>query len=261
MKTLYLQLDWIIPQFIEQYLPLDDGQAQELKLKLQKTLYWHRSKQLPEYVDWLKSVKKDIQQGLKQEQVIQHTRQLEQFWKTLLNYIAEDSATLLFSTRKEQRDELFDNFKKQNLKYQKKHIKQNAETLRHNLFIQISDEFERWLGYLEPAQRQLIEEASKKMKPMGQLHLENRLILQNKLKFLLDKTASFEKFKTEINELFSNWENLYTKEYRDAIQYNKAILINLVVEIATSLSDEQKKYVLHKIDYYINIFNELLIKK
>lgn len=96
---------------------------------------------------------------------------------------------------------------------------------------------------------------------MGQLHLENRLILQNKLKLLLDKTASFEKFKAEINELFSNWENLYTKEYRDAIQYNKAILINLVVEIATSLSDEQKKYVLHKIDYYINIFNELLIKK
>ena len=260
MKSLYLQLDWLIPQFIEEYIPLDDKQAQQLKLNLQKTLYWHRSTQLPEYIRWLKLLKKEINQGLKQDQVMLHTWQLEQFWKTLLNYIAEDSATLLFSTRQEQRDQLFKNFQKQNSKYQKKHIEPDAETLRHNLVTQISDEFERWLGYLEPAQRELIDKATKKMKPMGQLHLDNRLILQNRLKFLLDTTTSPEKFKVEIKELFSHWENLYTKEYLDAINYNKAILINLVVEIAFTLSDEQQKYLFHKIDYYINIFNELLIK-
>ena len=260
MKSLYLQLDWLIPQFIEEYIPLDDKQAQQLKLNLQKTLYWHRSTQLPEYIRWLKLLKKEINQGLKRDQVMQHTWQLEQFWKTLLNYIAEDSATLLFSTRQEQRDQLFKNFQKQNSKYQKKHIEPDAETLRHNLVTQISDEFERWLGYLEPAQRELIDKATKKMKPMGQLHLDNRLILQNRLKFLLDTTTSPEKFKVEIKELFSHWENLYTKEYQDAINYNKAILINLVVEIALTLSDEQQKYLFHKIDYYINIFNELLIK-
>lgn len=261
MKTLYLQLDWIIPQFIEEYLPLDDKQAHKLKLNLQKTLSWHRATQLPEYVLWLTKVEADLKQGLTQEQVNQHTQELEQFWKTFLSYIAEDSALLLYSTRQEQVDTLFKTFSRKNHQYKKKYIDVDLKTLRHQRVVQISDEYERWLGHLEPEQRKLIETAAQKMKPMGQLHLDNRVILQTRLKYLLDTRVSEEKFKKDIKILFSNWENLYTKEYLEAIEYNKSILTRLVVEVAASLSNEQKKYLYQKIDYYINIFNELSIKK
>ena len=89
MKSLYLQLDWIIPQFIDEYIPLNDKQAQMLRLSLQKTLEWHRTTQLPAYIHWLRTFRENVRTGLSRADVIQHSEQLEQFWKTLLNYISD----------------------------------------------------------------------------------------------------------------------------------------------------------------------------
>lgn len=259
MKSLYLQLDWIIPQFIGEYIPLNEKQEQALKFNLQKTILWHRRTQLPEYVKWLHILQKDMQQELSETRVLQHVKQLQQYWKMLLIYLADDTADLLYSTSHEQRKQIFQTFAKKNAAYRKKYIELTDDVIRNNLLMQINDEYERWLGHIEPAQHLLFEQASKKLKPTGTLHLVNREVLQNELKLILNNTSSAEKFKSEINNLFSNWENLRSQEYRQTLEYNQEILLKLTSDISKTLNTEQKIYLNQKLESYIKLFTELRI--
>lgn len=259
MKSLYLQLDWLIPQFIEEYIPLNEKQEQELRLRLQKTILWHRNTQLPQYVNWLRTFQKEIQQGLSETQALQHTKQLEAYGKTLLVYLADDTAEVLFSTNKEQREHLFKTFERKNEDFQQKYVKPNNDEIRNNLLMQINDGYERWIGHIEPAQKLLMQEASIKLKPTGALNLKNRLVLQNKLRTILDTATTVTQLRSELKNLFSHWEKLRSREYEQTLEYNQSVLLKLTSEISMTLSMEQKIYLNEKIDSYIKLFSELSI--
>lgn len=260
MKSIYNQLDWIVPQYIEKYIPLTDIQEQQLKTNLARTLNWHRKNQLPHYINWLKSFRIDINKGLNQERVNHHSMQLQTFFKEILKQFAHDLSVLLLSTTQQQQIDMFTAFEENNIEYSEKYVIPDAAVVRQLLNEQIADRFEFWLGGLNTQQEKLFTLSSNKLQLTGELRLNNQLKWQNRLKTILDTNNSLEKLKPAITNLLINAEELREKEYQEMLDFNQSTMTMLIVDISKTLDKEQKLFLLDKLKHYIEVFNELSIK-
>jgi len=260
MKSMYKQLDWIVPQYIEKYIPLTEIQEQQLQINLAKTLYWHRENQLPHYVNWLKSFRLDINRGLNQERISRHSLQLQTFFKSILKQFSHDFSVLLLSTSRQQKNNLFETLEKNNNEYREKYILPDEAIIREQLNEQITDQFEFWLDELNSQQEQLITLYSNKLRLIGELRLKNQRIWQNKLKNILNTKNSLANLNPAITNLLTNAEELREKQYQEILDFNQSVMTMLVVDISKTLDKEQKRYLLNKLEHYIDVFNELLIK-
>ncbi|OEF25762.1 hypothetical protein A1QC_08320 [Vibrio rumoiensis 1S-45] len=47
----YDRLDWMVAQYVDRYVTLNDDQESQLKQSVNDVKQWHREHQLPQYID------------------------------------------------------------------------------------------------------------------------------------------------------------------------------------------------------------------
>ena len=55
-KTVYNRLDYLIPEYVEGMVTLDDVLEEKLEQRTLVLLEWHRNTQLKQYADWLSAL-------------------------------------------------------------------------------------------------------------------------------------------------------------------------------------------------------------
>ena len=106
-KSLYNQLDYLIPAYLEGMVSLDHVLEKKVEQRSQALINWHRNTQLKEYADWLRILQRDVNPQLTEAQFLQHIATLELFWQALKQKINEEMAALLPLLNRKQRRELF----------------------------------------------------------------------------------------------------------------------------------------------------------
>jgi hypothetical protein len=257
IKATYNRLDWVLGNYLEQYVELSGAQQIALKQQLAKTLAWHRTTQLPVYATWLQSVKYDVQHGLTETQVEQHTLELFLYWRALMMRFADDMALMLPTLSAEQRAELFENFASKNAEYEDRYIKVTRQQQRDNYTERLEDSFDSWLGSLNRQQQQMIQTAALELQPIAAQSLQMRQRWQRQLKHVLETQQAGASMHLAMQTLFVNPESLRSNTYKQMLEHNRQVITRLIVAIAHTLSDEQHQYFNERIDKYVKLFNEL----
>lgn len=257
IKATYNRLDWVLGNYLEQYVELSSAQQIVLKQQLAKTLVWHRTTQLPVYATWLQSVKYDVQHGLTETQVEQHTLELFLYWRALMTRFADDMALMLPALSAEQRTELFQNFARKNTEYEERYIKVTRQQQRDNYTERLEESFDSWLGSLNRQQQQMIQTAALELQPIAVQSLQMRQRWQRQLKHVLETQQAGASMHLAMQTLFVNTESLRSNTYKHMLEYNRQIITHLIVAMAHTLSDEQHQYFNERIDKYVKLFNEL----
>ena len=78
-KMVYNQLDYLIPQYVEDMVTLDDVLETKLEQRTLVLLNWHRKTQLLQYADWLRSVQQQVNDRMTQQQVEKIIAEMEVF--------------------------------------------------------------------------------------------------------------------------------------------------------------------------------------
>jgi len=257
LKFTYNYLDWIGANYLEDFVELDDAQQAKLDKALEDTLLWHRTEQLPLYSNWLQSVKQDVDEGLTFAGVEQLANQAMVFWAALMEHFAVDMAALLPSLTPEQQEELFANFADKNDAFREQYVDVSLEEKREQFADRLEDTFEDWLDSITKPQLLAIKAAAHQMEHTSSGMLDTRLRWQDTLKSIIRSPDSQAVKNKAIRALFVDSNRLRSEAYQQQMDHNQRIVMELIVAIAATLTQEQKKFFFSRIDKYKLIFSEL----
>ena len=256
-KTLYNRLDYLVPKYVEGVITLDDVLEDRLEERTLVLLQWHRSTQLKQYAAWLQSLQRDVGDQLTEEQLDQHVLKMEDFWWSLVGKLNDEMAYLLPLLDQEQQQELFLYLEDSNEEFREEYIEPGHEERIEAYADFMIDTYENWFGELTGEQEQAVELAATGLISTAELRLEQRLAWQRGIRDILAGDDSHYDKSQRLRVFLAEFETEPDGPLRQGSDTNRRILIRLTVQIAHSLTPEQKDYFVNKTGDYIRMFTEL----
>ena len=256
-KSLYNQLDYLIPAYLEGMVSLDHVLEKKVEQRSQALINWHRNTQLKEYADWVRILQSGTNPQLTEAQFLQHIAALELFWQALKQKINEEMAALLPLLNRKQRRELFASITDNNQDFRDDYINIDEKERIDSYTRRMLENYENWLGEQTAEQEQVIKLAASQLRNAARLRLQQRVIWQVGIKAILDNrdTATFKS--ERLREFFNAFEIKGNAEIKRIDEENIRIFAQLTMQIVRSLTPDQKEYFINKTNDYIRMFTEL----
>jgi len=258
IKTLYNQLDWLLADYLESYVELSGEQQTSLYKHLDKALRWHKASQLPLYVIWLQDFKQDVQGKLTYSQAEQNFTQLHHFFRSLRAQAADELSGLLIGLSASQREELYRRMDKKNSDFADRFIHISRAEQLEQYTDRMHSRIDDWLDSITDEQEAIIRRSAEKIMPLASYVMQTRRRWQAEFKAILESRQDASTTQQAMHELFVNTERLRSEQYRAGMQHNQQVLTNLIVDVAASMTKEQRQYFNARVDNYSRYFTELV---
>ena len=243
VQLLYSQLDWLIPYYLGTYIELSEEQRAAFDGRVARFLEWHCRTQLADYADMLRSADADFQAGtMTRERLEAYGARLEAFWLAMMREASPEMARLLTSASDAQIDKLFAVFEERNAEWLAA-FEDETDAERREVYRQrVTEELERWFGPLGPAQQRAVVAWSEHFQPLGFEGLRTRQRWQGRLRELVEHRGDQAAFRAGIDELLTNPGALRSQAVNDLYARNKRAIVELLFEISTHLSEDQRRH-------------------
>ena len=256
-KTLYNQLDYLIPQYVEGKVTLNEMLERQVEQRTLALLQWHRSTQLKEYANWLRMVQRDVGPRLSEATVGQRLSELEQFWRPLSVKVNDEMAALLPLLDEQQQQELFSSIEDDNEEFQEEYVELQEQERIKQYEKRLLENYANWLGTLTDVQILAARQAARSMQTTADLRLQRRIAWQRGIKSILAEEEN-RTLKTErLRRFLNGFEASNDQAMQEKWTVNRRIMNELTVQIARSLTAEQRMYFMNKTNDYIRMFTEL----
>jgi hypothetical protein len=259
-RLVYSHLDWLIPWYVSDYISLYSDQKNMLEKRLLKLLDWHCRTQLPAYATTLRALGRDLansSEPVDATTLKTYNTKLMALWKALLQKIGPDITAILATATDAQIDELFHNLDKQNQKFKKEYVDLPPDELIQNREERMVKRTKYWISKLNPEQKQAVSDWSSQLVPIAGDWIQNRERIQSEARRLLGQRRDNPEFRTAIQELILNPENMRSAEYQRKIDIDTAVTIKLVVQLNQLLTEKQRSYLLDRIESLAADFDTL----
>ncbi len=257
LKSLYNNLDYLIPEYVEGMVTLDDALEDRLEQRTGVLLDWHRSTQLKQYANWVSELQSNILRNLTEDKIVARFDDLEVFWESLIYKINDEMALLLPLLDEYQRDELFASIEDNNEEFREEYIDITNEE-RLELYLEnLHDQVDFWFGSYTEEQEAMLKHAATELQSSAELRLGTRLAWQDGIKSILDTSASEAEKQQQLNLFLNRFTEYDDPDIRRISRHNQRVVARVAVQIATSMTPEQKHYFTDKTNDYIRMFTEL----
>lgn len=260
LKTIYNNLDELIPEYVEDFITLDDVLEKKFEQRTLLLLDWHRDTQLRQYADWMRSVQQDIGPQLTTEKVDQRFDEMEQFWQSISARINDEMANLLPLLNEKQQQELFSNLAESNADFREEYVDIEEIERREQYFEDLYEIYESWIGGLSDDQDAAIYKAAQALVYTADLHLQRRLDWQQGIHKILTEHDDYELRRQQLSKFLAGFEHSYSETYKEKSDLNRRIIAQLTVEISHKMDEDQMAFFISRTDEYIRIFRELAEK-
>ncbi len=256
-KTLYNQLDNLIPFYVEGMVSLDSMLEEKVAQRSLLLIRWHRNTQLNQYAEWLRVLQRDTNNQLTEEKILKHIATLESFWKSISLKVDEEMVSLLPLLNTEQRKELFSNIEDKNADFREEYTGLEGDERIEQYTDRIIDSFETWLGDLTDKQEILAKQAAAKLQSTALQRLERRQQWQQSIQRILDTGSRVADKVASLRKFFTDYNRKNNIDMNTTLRENINIISRLTLQIVHSMTDEQKAHFVTSTNDYIRIFDEL----
>lgn len=255
-KTLYNQLDILIPEYVEGMVTLDDLLENELELRSRSLLEWHRSTQLVQYAAWLRALQAETGR-LTPARARQLVAEMDGFWDALANRLDDDMAVLLPGLGAGQQAELYASIAAKNEEFREEYIEPDVAARREAYFDSTREAYESWIGTVNDDQEATIRQATNRLIDTASLRLQRREQWQDGIRDLLAERGSRQEKSLRLRAYLASFEFSKGQEMDSKTAHNKDIIIQLTVAISGSMTEKQQEHFIAKTDDYIRMLTEL----
>lgn len=257
LKTLYNNLDYLVPEYVEGLVTLDELQETEVDQRTVRFLSWHRQSELKRYAGWLQDLQQDVLSGLTETAVLSRVDQADHFWRVMMAKINQQMAELLPMLTLEQQAELFASIAHKNERFREKYVDINKDERIEAYEERLADNYDNWLGSLNPEQEQAIKETSRQLVGTAELWLQRRLSWQFGIQKILQTKANSRAKEQQLHTLFERFVDINNPILKENSELNRRLNARLAVAVAQNMSQKQRDYFKQKTDDYIRMLNEL----
>jgi hypothetical protein len=244
---IYNRLDFLLPWYLGDYVELSRPQKQTLDDLLQPFLRWHRSEELPQYLEILENIERTLDQPLQLDDLLDLSLEFESAWSRLeyrgLEWMLEFGADL----SDEQIEAFGRKLKDQQVEYEEEYLTRDDEEYRKDSYDALVDSFGDYLGRLGAEQKQVLRGASAQLWRSDTIWLQERAQWLEKLEVLLLREPGWQQ---RIRDLLSAREETNSPEYKQIYEHNVLVIQNTAVVILNGRTDKQDKRLRKKIDHF-----------
>ena len=256
-KTVYNRLDYLIPEYIEGMVTLDDVLEEKLEQSTLVLLEWHRNTQLKQYADWLSALQRDMAAQLTEKQLEQRITEMDRFWRSLSAKVNDEMADLLPLLNKEQQDELFMNIEDSNDEFREEFVDLNEEQRIEDYVERMSDTYQSWIGELTDEQQRNVEHAATELASTAELRLQRRLQWQRGIREILAEEETAQNKTGRLRQFLSGFEDIDDETMKEKSEINREVIVRLTVQISHSMTEDQQAHFISKTNDYIRMLTEL----
>jgi rubrerythrin len=243
---MYNQLDWMIPWLINNFIPLNDKQYDLLDDRLAVIFEWHKSTQIPIYVDTLRTVIHNVENGLSSENLEYVMNLFKIYQDDFIQHVKPEMATFIKTLTDDQIRELFRNLEKNNEEYKSEKVDLPEDEIRKNSAKDMKDNLEKVLGSITDKQKQIIDDWSEHQELTGEEELAERLkwqvMFRNTLNIRHDDTF----FEKRFERLFNYSESTRPAAYQEKLDFNKQLMKSTLILIDYSMTDGQREFLVNR---------------
>lgn len=238
-KFVYNNMDWLLIEYLEDYVDLNSDQESLIEQRVALLSEWHRSEEIPNYVEHLDELMTLDLKNLTAAQLNAQEEKLRAHTDRIVKRVAPDLAQLIHKLSDDQVDELMDNIRVRHSKYKAKYSQLNEEEVRQVYAERIAESMENWLGRLTKDQERLVEQWSNDLQITTSDWRDHQTNLRIRISQLLNQRSDLNATEREMNTLLVESESLYSPMLRSKIEHNRDVATRYIVEIATQASDKQ----------------------
>jgi hypothetical protein len=256
-KLAYRYADWGIVWWVDDYIPMTNEQESLLEQDIRNLRDWHCSAELPRYSEWLTELKQDVRSSnLALSRVSYHQEQLFSFFPPLADRAKPAAVRLLSSLSDEQVRELADNMAENQEEKEQEFLAKNPEQTRQARAERTRDRVERWLGSLNNAQVDIVEQWSEARGRQTEIWLEGRRNWQQALLAALDRRNEAD-FADRIEYLIDNNDKVRGPRYQQMMAESGDAMASLMTDLLQEADPSQLDHLLDRASSLRSDFNIL----
>lgn len=257
-KLAYNHLDWAMGWKVKRLVNLDGAEKRYTERAIDMFLDWHRSTQLPQYVDYLDAVQKRIAKGkLSTADVASESKKAQALLEQSLARLLPDVVTVLGRLDDDHVKELLESIAEEREEYIDEHVDMSADEQVEKRYKKFEKHFKNWLGKPTSKQRQQIKEWARSLEPYEEETAKQQLIWQQQLAELLTERKDIRVLDQGLKDLTFNRAESWDKNFKQIIDRNEERLYQLLADLLNNMTDKQREHLNKEIDDYVKIFTEL----
>ena len=261
-KLVYNNLDWWVYWYLDDYIELNDVQEARFDEHLNTWLRWHKTSELRRYKEQLELLKHQIvTDTLNYNAISEHFTTGLGHWERVKLTVSPTLAEMAQTLSSEQVVSLFAKLEQDNQEERQKradYLAKSIDEQREERIASLTDNIESRIGKLTSEQRQIIATYSEQFISTRDYWIAYQQAILNAARRLFATRNTNEHFVEDLTALLSNPEQYRSDDYLRKSEENKKVMMTLMSEIASTLTEKQRKYVIKKIDNLIDDIDNLM---
>jgi hypothetical protein len=259
-RLYYPKLDWLIPWYVNDYMSLEPGQNSRLRARLARQLDWHCRTQLPEYAEFLRDLRQEVDDSgrpVTVERLDRYKIRLTRYWNTLIHQISPDIADILHSAADEQVGELFENLEKKNREIESEFVAPPPQKIIHNRQKRMQKRLDFWFAGLTQSQLQAVTDWSLQLEPIAADRVAYRRRIQAAGRHLLEDRTNPDQFEAALRGLLMDAEEFRTENYQRKIDVNTQRTLELLAHLLETSTPDQRNHLSKRLEFLAADFDQL----
>ena len=240
LGLVYPRLDTVVGFYLQGLVSLDDAQSAQLKRTLAGNLEWHKRSELARYAAFLRDVAAVVDGGTGRNDWLEASRRTEQYFRKIFEQAAPGYTALAATFSDAQVAELLDNLAAADEKTWRefaRHTPAERDSRREKSLVRA---IERFTGPLDAAQRAAVRAHVAESPSFMPEWRENRRLWRQALADTLAGRRTDPGFEKRMFVLIARPDDLWTPQYRAAVELRRESLARLMATIDATLTPQQR---------------------
>ncbi len=258
IKMLYNNADRFARWAVNDYIQMTDEQEAYFTAEVDAIHYWHRTKELPLYADYLDSLPTTIDNGVDEAEVQAVFDTFYSWWEVFEAKAMPMVTEMLLSLTDEQVARLPEKLEKDNAEFAEDEFDRPLDEVQAEWRKEYADTLSRFSGRLTKEQKNYLAAQSVRYVPQFELWADYRARWQADLLALLrEQRDDPEAFTEAFYAISENRERYYGEELTAVFDANESLATEVTAWLLNNLTDKQRERFYERLGEVATTFREL----
>ena len=241
----YNRLNLIVPWYVGKYVDLTRDQKKFLDQQLEPFLYWHRSEELPLYLDILTEIEQALDGQVDGEQVAAIAGSFEEAWLRVEMRGLDWMLALGEQLSREQMEDFLATLREKQVEYEEEYLPRSEEEYREDAYENLEDGSQDFLGRLDWGQRSILEDAAQQLQRSDAIWLQERAKWIDRMEDILQREEGWQQ---AMRDALAHREETTSQEYLAVYEHNSQTIYAALAKLVNSRSEKQDKRLRKRLD-------------
>ncbi|WP_261817782.1 DUF6279 family lipoprotein [Vibrio gallicus] len=256
-KLVYRNLDWIVVDYVEEYVSLNSEQEALLDEQLKGFASWHKRSELPKYQQQLQTLFDADLSSIDSSFISQQQQLFRIHIKALAKHLTPDLYLLSRSLTDEQRSEFIENLEAQHQQYMEKYSSMNESDIRDLYKQRIDKNLRRWLGDISTEQHQIAQRWADNIEITHHDWASYRLATRDRIKTLFARKDDPFFYQQQFTKLLNDPEKDYSDQLLGKLERNRETANQNILAILSTVSQTQEAHFKQEIGDWLELVQDL----